>query len=95
VYFLLFDVQGGSWAGDNNDCWKDCFGKEASVVSQLGLIVETQGFDGVDIDYEYFHSTTEQQHFLREVTIRLRNILPEGSIVSHAPMDSDLVPGQG
>jgi hypothetical protein len=61
----------------------------------LGTIVEAQGFDGVDIDYEYFHSTNEQQHFLREVTIGLRNTLPEGSIVSHAPMDSDLVPGQG
>ena len=61
----------------------------------MGTIVEAQGFDGVDIDYEYFHSTTEQQHFLREVTTGLRNTLPEGSIVSHAPMDSDLVPGQG
>jgi hypothetical protein len=56
----------------------------------LGTIVEVQGFDGVDInDYEYFHSTTEQQNFLREVTTGLRNTLPEGSIVSHAAMDSD------
>jgi hypothetical protein len=94
VYFLSFDVQGGSWAGDNNDCWEECFGKEASVVSQLGTIVQTQGFDGVDIDYEYFYSTTEQQNFLREVTTGLRDVLPEGSIVSHAPMDADLVPGQ-
>ena len=94
VLLSFYVFQGGSWAGDKNNCWDYCFGKEASVVSQLSTIVEAQGFDGVDIDYEYFHSTTEQQHFLREVTTGLRNTLPEGSIVSHAPMDSDLVPGQ-
>ena len=45
---------GGSWAGDNNDCWDYCFGKEQSVVTQLDTIVRDQNFDGVDVDYEYF-----------------------------------------
>jgi hypothetical protein len=30
---------------------------------------------------------------LREVTIGPRNSLPAGSIVTHAPMDADVVPG--
>ena len=85
---------GGSWSGDVNNCWDYCFGKEDSVISQLTQIVQNQGFDGVDIDYEYFYSTAQQQNFISKVTTGLRTALPPGSIVSHAPMDSDLVPGK-
>jgi chitinase len=84
---------GVSWDGLNN-CWDYCFGKEDWVVTQLTNIVENQGFDGVDIDYEYFYDTDEQQNFLSKVTTGLRASLPTGSIVTHAPMDSDLVPGK-
>jgi len=83
---------GGSWEGDENDCWDYCYGKEQSVVSQLDNIVRTQRFDGVDIDYEYFYETPAAQHFLKTVTKDLRSTLPEGSIVTHAPMDPDLLP---
>jgi hypothetical protein len=83
---------GGSWAGDVNDCWEYCYGKERSVISQLDNIVRTQRFDGVDIDYEYFYETPEAQNFLKTVTTGLRSTLPEGSIVTHAPMDPDLLP---
>ena len=81
---------GGSWAGDVNDCWDYCFGKEDSVISQLDTIVRAQNFDGIDIDYEYFYDTAEAQHFLKTVTTGLRSTLPSGSIVTHAPMDPDL-----
>jgi len=83
---------GGSWQGDVNDCWEYCYGKEQSVISQLDNIVRTQRFDGVDIDYEYFYETSEAQNFLKTVTTGLRSTLPEGSIVTHAPMDPDLLP---
>jgi len=83
---------GGSWDGLNN-CWDYCFGKEDWVVTQLTNIVENQRFDGVDIDYEYFYDTEEQQNFISKVTTGLRASLPTGSIVTHAPMDSDLVEG--
>merc|ERR1712039_954634 len=76
---------GGSWAGDPNDCWEHCFDKTDSVVSQLKTIVNTQGFDGVDIDYEYFH-TDESTTFLKDVTTRLKASLGEDKVVSHAPM---------
>ena len=82
---------GGSWAGDVNDCWDYCYGKEDSVISQLDTIVRTQNFDGVDIDFEYFYERPEAQHFLKTITTGLRNTLPEGSIVTHAPMDPDLL----
>merc|ERR1712194_334306 len=82
---------GGSWAGDNNDCWDYCYGKKESVVSQLDTIVRYQNFDGIDIDYEYFYNTAEAQNFLRTVTTGLRSRLPSGSIVAHAPMDPDLL----
>jgi hypothetical protein len=29
---------GGSWAGDVNDCWEYCYGKEESVINQLTAI---------------------------------------------------------
>jgi len=83
---------GGSWEGDVNDCWEYCYGKEQSVISQLDTIVRAQNFDGVDIDYEYFYSSTKAQNFLKSVTTGLRSTLPQGSIVTHAPMDPDLLP---
>lgn len=84
---------GGSWAGDQNDCWEYCFGEVGGVVSQLVSIVDDQGFDGVDIDYEYFHSD-QSAEFLKGLTEELRRALPADKIVSHAPMDGDIVPGQ-
>jgi len=44
---------GGSWAGDVNDCWEYCFGREKQVVNRLVKIVGEMNLDGVDIDYEY------------------------------------------
>jgi len=84
---------GGSWAGDKNDCWLACFGRVDSVVDRLAALVESQGFDGVDIDYEYFHSD-DSDRFLKGLTTGLRGALPAGKVVSHAPMDGDIVPGQ-
>merc|ERR1711933_178542 len=83
---------GGSWAGDVNDCWDYCYGKEESVINQLTAIVENQNFDGVDIDFEYFYDTQPAQNFLRSVTTGLRLALPVGSLVTHAPMDPDVLP---
>jgi len=83
---------GGSWAGDVNDCWEHCFGRVDSVVSRLVEIIDSQGFDGVDIDYEYDHSDTSSQ-FLKDLTTGLRTALPAGKIISHAPMDGDIAVG--
>jgi hypothetical protein len=44
---------GGSWSGDNNNCWDYCFGKEEELSTSLVNIVNNQKFDGIDIDYEY------------------------------------------
>ena len=94
---------GGSWAGDANDCWEYCFGKEDHVVDQLVDIVSDMDLDGVDLDYEYFYEDDqnylgfskglEAQQFLSLVTTGLRQKLPTDSILAHAPMDLDLVPG--
>merc|ERR1712157_164677 len=94
---------GGSWAGDANDCWEYCFGKEDHVVDQLVGIVSDMDLDGVDLDYEYFYEDDqnnsgftkglEAQQFLSLVTTGLRQKLPTDAIIAHAPMDSDLVPG--
>ncbi|CAK0801617.1 unnamed protein product, partial [Prorocentrum cordatum] len=84
---------GGSWAGDVNDCWEHCFGRVDSVVSRLVEIIDSQGFDGVDIQLPaYDHSDTSSQ-FLRDLTTGLRTALPAGKIISHAPMDGDIVAG--
>merc|ERR1711907_112281 len=95
---------GGSWAGDVNDCWDYCFGREAQVVGRLTDIGNEMGLDGVDIDYEYFYEDNqnglgftkgaEAQKFLKDVTIGLRNSMPTGSELTHAPMEPDMEPGK-
>lgn len=95
---------GGSWSSSQDDCWDYCFGKEEKVVSRLTEIIDDMNLDGIDIDYEYFYEDNQNgsgftkgaqaQKFLTEITVGLRNSLPAGSIVTHAPMDSDLVPGK-
>jgi len=84
---------GGSWAGDNNDCWENCYGRETQVTDRLVEIVTNMNLDGVDIDFEY-HVTPAAVTFLNEVTTGLKNNLPSGSEITHAPMDSDVIPGQ-
>jgi chitinase len=85
---------GGSWAGDNNDCWEYCYGKQQYVVDQLNTIVRAQNFDGVDIDYEYFYNTQAAQEFLHDVTVGLKTTLPANqNIVTHAPMEPDCEQG--
>lgn len=84
---------GGSWAGDVNDCWEYCYGRETQVVDRLVEIVNAMGLDGIDIDFEY-HVTPQAETFLNQVTLGLRDKLPGGSEITHAPMDSDIVPGK-
>merc|ERR1740124_466473 len=84
---------GGSWAGDNNDCWENCYGKEKQVTERLVQIVDDMGLDGIDLDFEY-HVTSEAVTFLNQVTTGLWNALPSGSEITHAPMDSDIIPNQ-
>lgn len=94
---------GGSWEGDVNDCWDYCFGKEEYVVDRLVALNEKLGMDGIDIDYEYYYENDqygrgftkgpEAIEFLTKVTLGLREKLPPGNLVTHAPMDIDLVPG--
>jgi len=52
---------GGSWSGDQNNCWDYCFGKEDALSSQLVAMIGSQGFDGVDIDYEYCYDVEGTQ----------------------------------
>jgi hypothetical protein len=84
---------GGSWAGDNNDCWEQCYGRETQVTNRLVDIVNNMNLDGVDLDFEY-HVTPQAVTFLNQVTTGLKNALPSGSEVTHAPMDSDIIPGK-
>jgi len=84
---------GGSWSGGGPGCWDYCVGKESSVVTQLTNIVKAQNFDGVDIDYEWFYDTPARQNFLQTITTGLRASLPAGSLITHAPMDADVVQG--
>lgn len=99
---------GGSWSGDQNDCWEHCFGRETQVVERLTEIVNEMGLDGVDIDYEYFYddnqpnaasrgftSGDEARNFLKQVTLGLRQSLPKDAEITHAPMDTDVKQGTG
>ena len=52
---------GGSWSGDQNNCWDYCFGKEEALSTSLVNIVNNQKVDGVDIDYEYCYDIAGKQ----------------------------------
>ena len=52
---------GGSWFGDQNNCWDYCFGKEEALSTSLVNIVDSQNFDGIDIDYEYCYDVAGKQ----------------------------------
>lgn len=52
---------GGSWSGDQNNCWDYCFGKEDQLTTQLVTIIEDQNLDGIDIDYEYCYDIAGSQ----------------------------------
>eukprot|EP00163_Fabomonas_tropica_P012469 TRINITY_DN23777_c0_g1_i1.p1 TRINITY_DN23777_c0_g1~~TRINITY_DN23777_c0_g1_i1.p1 ORF type:complete len:568 (-),score=56.54 TRINITY_DN23777_c0_g1_i1:148-1746(-) len=82
---------GGSWAGDNNDCWEACFGRARSVASRVASIVRNEGYDGVDIDYEYHLTKSTARDFVRDLSLELRSQLPSPYLITHTPMDSDLV----
>ncbi|CAK0848202.1 unnamed protein product, partial [Prorocentrum cordatum] len=84
---------GGSWAGDVNDCWEYCFGRVDSVVSRLVEIIDSQGFDGVDMWLPAYDHTDTSSQFLKDLTTGLRAALPPGKIISHAPMDGDIAAG--
>jgi len=96
---------GGSWATSNDDCWEYCYGREDYVVNRLAELNQEMNLDGIDLDYEYFYEDNqngsgfsrgaEAQTFLREVTLGLRDALPPGAEITHAPMDNDARPGTG
>jgi len=52
---------GGSWSGDQNNCWDYCFGREDPLSTALVNIVSAQNFDGVDVDYEYCYDVAAKQ----------------------------------
>merc|ERR1740123_2118570 len=79
---------GGQWTSSLDDCWEYCYTKGApAVASQLAEIVETQGFDGVDIDFEYHVTEDAAVPFLSRLTTDLQDLMPAYKTVSHAPMD--------
>jgi hypothetical protein len=47
--------------GDNNNCWDYCYGKEEELSTSLVNIVDSQNFDGIDIDYEYCYDVDDLQ----------------------------------
>lgn len=92
LFFVYANV--GSWAGDVNDCWEYCYGKQQYVIDQLDDIVRAQNFDGVDIDYEYHYDSQDAQDFLNDITVGLKTTLPAGqNIITHAPMEPDAEQG--
>merc|ERR1719253_2225304 len=46
---------------DSNNCWDYCFGKEDELSTSLVNIIDSQNFDGIDIDYEYCYDVAGKQ----------------------------------
>jgi len=52
---------GGSWSGDQNNCWDYCFGQEDKLSTDLVNMIKDQNLDGIDIDYEYCYDVAGKQ----------------------------------
>ncbi|KAL9183789.1 hypothetical protein ACHAXT_004645 [Thalassiosira profunda] len=52
---------GGNWAGDRNNCWDNCFGREEQLSTDLVNLVASHNADGIDIDYEYCYDVGGKQ----------------------------------
>merc|ERR1712157_431749 len=97
---------GGSWSGDQNNCWDYCFGKEYEVADRLVSIIDDQHLDGKQAGQcaqrSPLYSDAKAQTFLNSLTSMLRTKLDALQVnngynrgryeVTHAPMDSDLAP---
>lgn len=76
---------GGSWAGDTNNCWDYCFGKEDQLSTALVTMVDEKGYDGIDIDYEvskirlpitfFYHVYISPAHILSPYLIATSSIV--------------------
>ena len=52
---------GGSWSGDQNNCWDYCFGREDDLSTDLVNIIDSHNLDGIDVDYEYCYDVAGKQ----------------------------------
>lgn len=78
---------GGSNA--TSTAYQVCNGNISNLVGQLQTIVNSNGFDGVDIDFEDdngFNGAYDGVNFLTQLTNNLYKVLPQGhNIITHAP----------
>lgn len=81
---ILASVGGASM----DNYWHYC--SVDSLVSQLVSIVNKYGFDGVDIDYEV---DPPNQSFVVNLNNKLRDSLPSGKLLTHAPENNMMVKG--
>lgn len=81
----------GSWNGCNNPaCWDNCMSNPTRLATQLVNVLNANGLDGIDIDYEWCLDTPQRLAFLPALTSSIRSQLPPGKLLTHVPMDYDL-----
>lgn len=85
---------GGSWVGAVNDCWDHCLGKVDHLVSQMKELVVGNNLDGVDVDYEYHTDSLVYQEFLKDLTVKLKQEMPD-KVLTHTPLDWHLDENDG
>jgi len=85
---------GGSWVGAVNDCWDYCLDKVDHLVSQVKQLVVGNNLDGVDVDYEYHTDSLVYQEFLKDLTIKLKQEMPD-KVLTHTPLDWHLDENDG
>ena len=77
----------GKSGGGGDDCWEYCFGKEGFVAKQLIDIILSQGFDGIDVDFNYQSTDPRRdakgQLFVHGLTQKLLQQLPADKVLSH------------
>ncbi len=75
------------------DAYRPAVGREATLAANLATFVDSHGLDGVDVDFEISRSLYQPlpddvfdgRAFLVALTRALRQALPAGALITHAP----------
>ncbi len=94
---VLISFGGGAMQLDG---YSGLVGREESLADAITTFVSRHGFDGVDIDFEVSAAlespprpgVLDGRRFLIDLTAALRNRLPAGALISHAPQAPYLDP---
>ena len=86
------NCQGPADATGDANCWQYCFADPYGFAKQMVTLAQSNGFDGIDLDYEgqkvddTWSFSDDERRFLVSVTSTVRGLWPS-AVISHTLME--------